>query len=203
MGRPPVITRDRVAEVALQIIDEEGIEALSLERIANEIGVKAPSLYHHFADKAAILTEVAKLVLGDLDLTRPTDDWQQWMVDNVITFYRRVLDHPRAATVLLQFLPDASTIPGMGHAARMLTQMGVEPSVQILIMEGCEKLAWGWALQRAFLELQTDVRISPARINRRWPELAVALRDSRWRDEELLETSIRAFLRGVVEPATP
>ena len=71
MGRPAIITKERVAEVTLRIIDEEGLDAVSIERIASELGVRGPSLYHHFADKAAILTEVARLVLGDLDLDRP------------------------------------------------------------------------------------------------------------------------------------
>ena len=52
MARPskPLISRDACARAALEIIDAEGLDALSLERLATEIGVRAPSLYHHFAD---------------------------------------------------------------------------------------------------------------------------------------------------------
>jgi AcrR family transcriptional regulator len=200
MGRPPVITREKVAATALRLIDEEGLEAVSLERIANELHVRGPSLYHHFADKAAILTEVARLVLGDLDLDRPADDWSDWMIQISLTFYRRVLEHPRAAAILLQFMPDSSALPGFARTAQLLTKSGVDPSLQVLLMEGCEKLTWGWSLQRA-VTAQSGERLSPAKINRRWPELAVAVRDSRWRDEELLEESLRAFIRGVLERA--
>ncbi|MDQ1423957.1 MAG: hypothetical protein QOD72_1455 [Acidimicrobiaceae bacterium] len=198
MGRPPIISREKVAEVALRLLDEEGVEALSLERIATEMGVRGPSLYHHFADKAEILTEVARLVLGDLDLERPGDDWRQWMVDISLTFYRRVLEHPNAAAILMEFMPDSSSIAGFGHGARLLTEAGVAPAVQVLLMEGGEKLVWGWALQRAVMARHDEQRMSPARINRRWPELALALRDSRWQDEELLEASLRAFYAGVI-----
>jgi TetR/AcrR family transcriptional regulator, tetracycline repressor protein len=200
MGRPPIISREKVAELALQLLDEEGISALSLERIAKEMGVRGPSLYHHFSDKAEILTAVAKPVLVDLALVdRATDDWQQWIVDVSLTFYRRVMEHPGSAAILLEFMPDSSAVPGFGHAARMLTRAGVDPSVQVLLMEGTEKITWGWALQRAVMAAHGTVRMSPGNINRRWPELAVALRNSRWHDEELLEATLRAFMDGVVE----
>jgi AcrR family transcriptional regulator len=200
VGRPAVITREKVAETALRLIDEEGLEAVSLERIANELNVRGPSLYHHFADKAAILTEVARLVIGDLNLERPADDWVEWLVETCLIFYRRVLEHPRAVAILLQFMPDSAALPGFARGAEALTRAGVDPSLQVMLMEGTEKLAWGWSLQRA-VTAQTGERLSPAKINQRWPELAVAVRDSRWRDEELYEESLRAFISGVLERA--
>jgi AcrR family transcriptional regulator len=199
MGRPAIINREKVAKVALEIVDTEGLDALSLERIAKEIGVRGPSLYHHFADKSEILTEVARLVLGDLDLDREVGDWQEWMIETCLTFYNRVLEHPNAASVLMEFMPDASALPGFARTAEVLTAQGVDPSVQVLLMEGSEKIAWGWALQRAIMARNGDVRMSPAKINRRWPELALAVKQSRWRDEQLLEASLRAFFAGVVE----
>lgn len=127
------------------------------------------------------------------------DDWQDWLVTISLRLYRRVLDHPNATATLLQFMPDSSSIPGFGRAARMLTKQGVDPALQVLLMEGTEKMIWGWALQRAAM-LQTLQRApSPEAINLRWPELAKAVKESRWRDEELIETSLRAFLTGVVE----
>ena len=198
MGRPPVIVKERVAEVTLRLIDDEGLEAVSIERIASELGVRGPSLYHHFADKAAILTEVARLVLGDLDLERPGDDWQQWMVETCMTVYRRVLEHPKAAVILLQFLPDNSAVPGFGRASQLLTDAGVDPALQVLLMEGTEKIAWGWAIQRAVAAEHSN-RLKPSSIPKRFPELAAAVRESRWDDDGLVEASLRAFMQGVID----
>lgn len=204
MGRPAVITKQRVAEVTLRLIDEEGLDAVSIERIGAELGVRGPSLYHHFTDKAEILTEVARLVLGDLEMAdRPSDDWQQWLVDTSLLLYRRVLEHPQAALILMQFLPDASAIPGFGHAARLLTRSGVDPTVQVLLMEGCEKLVWGWSLQRAMAASQIDERLSPDAIGGRWPELSAAVRANPWSDETMVEASLRAFMQGVMAAHTP
>lgn len=47
MPRRPLVSRARIVEVAAGIVDEEGVEALSLARIAGVVGVRAPSLYNH------------------------------------------------------------------------------------------------------------------------------------------------------------
>jgi AcrR family transcriptional regulator len=198
MGRPAVIDRQKVAEIALQLLDAEGAAALSIERIAQELGVRGPSLYHHFTDKTEILAEVARLVLGDLSLQDDASDWREWMVRASLTLYQRVLEHPKSAALLLEHMPDRSTIPGFGLAAKRLTAEGVSPATQVLVLEGSEKIAWGWALQRAMSVGRSDQRMSPGRINRRWPELAVAVRDSHWTDEALLESTLRAFFDGAV-----
>jgi len=197
MGRPAIIVKERVAEVTLRLIDEEGLDAVSIERIASELGVRGPSLYHHFADKAAILVEVARLVLGDLDLDRDTQDWQQWMVDASLLLYERVVEHPRAAVVLLQYLPNESMIPGLDRAASLMSDAGVDQAVQLLIMEGMEKMIWGWAMQHALAATHAD-RLAPSLLGRRWPHLSTAVRNNRWDHAALVEISLRAFLSGVL-----
>ena len=57
MGRPKqaLISRRKTLEVALRIIDEEGLEELSIRRLGKELNVRGISLYHHFKSKADIL----------------------------------------------------------------------------------------------------------------------------------------------------
>jgi TetR/AcrR family transcriptional regulator, tetracycline repressor protein len=200
MGRPPLINRTQVAEAALRIIDDEGLEALSIERIGQEVGVRGPTLYHHFNDKADILAEAARLVLGDLDFDRQADDWQEWMIGISLTFYRRLLEHPNATVILIESLPDASALPGLDRAARLLDDAGIERHLHVLIMEGTEKIVWGWALQRAMM-VQQGARMSRANLRKRWPVLAAAAAASDMTDEEMLEASIRAFHAGVLAGA--
>ena len=57
--RTPLLSRDRIVEVAMAVIDAEGLEALSTRRLARELGVQAPSLYNHFATKEEISTRSA------------------------------------------------------------------------------------------------------------------------------------------------
>ena len=185
MGRPALLNRDHVVRAALELLDEEGSVSLSVERIARRLGVRGPSIYHHFTDKSEILGEVARLVLGDLDVRRIDDDWREWMLAICLTFYRRVLDHPACAVLLLEHLAEWATISGLGVGARVLSRADVDPAVQLLLLEGSEKLTWGWALRRALATAADDAGED-------------AHRAACARDEAMLEATLRSFLSGVV-----
>ena len=57
MARPrsPLISRETAIRAGLEVIDELGLDAFSLPLLAKRLGVKAPSLYHHFRDKSDVL----------------------------------------------------------------------------------------------------------------------------------------------------
>lgn len=199
MGRPPSIDRDRVARAALSIIDRDGLDAISIDAIAKEVGVRGPTLYYHFADKAEILAEVGLRVLGDLEVDPEISDWREWMLQAALTFYRRVRDHPNAAAVLITSLPKRSALSGFAQAARLLHEDGIDPRLHLVLMEGAEKIAWGWAMQRAAttggIERQVD-----AETDGRFSYLVTAARENVFgNDEEMLEASVMAFFSGILD----
>uniref|UniRef100_A0AAU3GUB1 TetR/AcrR family transcriptional regulator C-terminal domain-containing protein n=1 Tax=Streptomyces sp. NBC_01401 TaxID=2903854 RepID=A0AAU3GUB1_9ACTN len=78
------IDRARVADTALSLLNEVGLDGLSLRAIARELDVKAPALYWHFKDKQALLDEMATVLhrrMLEGGLPGPTSHpWQQQMV---------------------------------------------------------------------------------------------------------------------------
>ncbi len=65
--REPIrLTRSKVCHEALALVDAEGLEALSMRRLAARLGCEAMSLYHHVRDKADLLDALHAAVLGDL-----------------------------------------------------------------------------------------------------------------------------------------
>ncbi|HET6215098.1 MAG TPA: TetR/AcrR family transcriptional regulator C-terminal domain-containing protein, partial [Micromonosporaceae bacterium] len=70
MPRPsqPLLSRQRIVDRALRIIDEEGLAGLSTRRLARELGVQAPSLYNHFATKEEILEAAGEAVVSQVEL---------------------------------------------------------------------------------------------------------------------------------------
>jgi TetR/AcrR family tetracycline transcriptional repressor len=65
---PGTLSRDRIIDVALELSEREGIESLSMRRIAAELGTGAMSLYNHVPDKAALLKGLADRVLAEVEM---------------------------------------------------------------------------------------------------------------------------------------
>jgi AcrR family transcriptional regulator len=71
------LTRARVIEAALRVMDEEGLEAVSMRRVARGLGVEAMSLYHHIEDKEDLLDGICEHVMAGFDFPDPVDDWAE------------------------------------------------------------------------------------------------------------------------------
>jgi AcrR family transcriptional regulator len=75
-GRPARLSRPAILAKALQLVDDEGGDALTMRRLGAALGVEAMSLYRHVASKRALLDGIAEQMLGEIDL-RPGEegDW--------------------------------------------------------------------------------------------------------------------------------
>ena len=95
------LTRLRIVELALGIIDTEGLPALNMRRLAAAAGVQPMSLYHHFPNKDAILGAVAESIaataLGD---QRAAGTWQERTRLLFAGLYELVQAHPRALPLI-------------------------------------------------------------------------------------------------------
>lgn len=69
------LTRDRVIDAALRIMDAEGVEAVTMRRIGRELGVEAMSLYNHVRDKDDILDGISEAVMSRFEIPPSTGDW--------------------------------------------------------------------------------------------------------------------------------
>jgi AcrR family transcriptional regulator len=108
-GRTP-LTRERVLRAAIAVADPDGIEALTMRRLGQELGVEAMSLYNHVANKDDILDGMVDLVLGDIDVPPPGTPWKQAMRQRALSAHATLLAHPWAA---LQIMSRYNIGPGM------------------------------------------------------------------------------------------
>ncbi|CAM04885.1 TetR family transcriptional regulator [Saccharopolyspora erythraea NRRL 2338] len=77
MPRPsnPLLSADRIRRAGLEIIDARGLEGLSMRGLADELGVKAASLYNHVPAKEQLLQEIADDVTASVDVSGFEVDW--------------------------------------------------------------------------------------------------------------------------------
>lgn len=74
------LSKDTITTEALKLLNEEGLDGLSLRRLATRLNVKAPSLYWHMPDKNALLASVMELVfLRCLESVPPQANPAKWM----------------------------------------------------------------------------------------------------------------------------
>jgi AcrR family transcriptional regulator len=110
MARPrtPLLSREGIVAAALRLVDAEGLDALSTRRLAAELGVSGPSLYHHVATKDDLIDAVVDAVLADVDISAFATlgpDHRDWRTALTVwaRSYRTVLEaHPRIVPALAQ-----------------------------------------------------------------------------------------------------
>lgn len=102
MGRPPVplLSRDRIRDAALELVDSEGLAALSMRSLARALGVQAASLYTHYPTKDAVLDAVANLLTRQVDTTGFDVDWQEGLRSWGRSYRAALQQHPNAAPVV-------------------------------------------------------------------------------------------------------
>jgi TetR/AcrR family tetracycline transcriptional repressor len=202
MPRPasPLISRDAAVEASLRIIDAEGLEAFSLPRLARELNVAAPSLYHHFADRADILRTVARAIVLRTRLPDPAGcaSWVDWFVGISLAFRRAVLSHRNAAPILLEFMPRDLLVRNYEIGVRILAEVGVPPGQRILVIDGLDTLTLGASLAAAAKSPAQAGQVFPSVDPDTEPMLARELACNRRTAEELFADSVRSFLAGAV-----
>jgi AcrR family transcriptional regulator len=103
MARPrqSLLTRQGIVEVAGKLVDAEGLDAVSVRRLASELGVRGPSLYNHFATKAEILDAVADEVVAQVDVSAfGTRDWKDALRIWARSYHTVLSAHPNIVPVL-------------------------------------------------------------------------------------------------------
>ena len=103
------LNRDRVLRAAIGLADEIGIDALSMRKLGQELGVEAMSLYNHVANKDDILGGMVDIVVGEIELPASVADWKAAIRRTAISAYEVLLGHPWAANLVLSG-------PGLSYA---------------------------------------------------------------------------------------
>jgi TetR/AcrR family tetracycline transcriptional repressor len=100
-GRPP-LTRERVIETALRIMDAEALDAVTMRRIGRELGVEAMSLYNHVEDKEDILEGVTEMVMNQFEFPASTGGWAEDARAMSREWRRLLMLHPSICQLLAE-----------------------------------------------------------------------------------------------------
>ncbi|HSK48087.1 MAG TPA: TetR/AcrR family transcriptional regulator C-terminal domain-containing protein [Coriobacteriia bacterium] len=99
----PTLTREQIVAAAIAIVDREGLEALSMRKLAAELGVGAMSLYYHVPDKSSLYDLILEAVMSEMDLTGddPSASAEARMLSLGYALRTALLAHPHAVPIAL------------------------------------------------------------------------------------------------------
>ncbi|MFF3671232.1 TetR/AcrR family transcriptional regulator C-terminal domain-containing protein [Microtetraspora malaysiensis] len=198
------LNREVVVRRALALLNEVGLDGLTIRRLAQELGVQAPALYRHFASKDDLLRAMADAMfdaeMAVLDRPAPGADWAGWLADRSRAVRRALLSYRDGGRLREHMHEPADQWPGLELLLQMMEEagFGVEDAMSAVFALGGHILGSVIAEQEArSLDRPSgqDVRIDP----RRFPRLArVATLRTRGCDfEREFEYGLEVFIRGL------
>ena len=194
MPRPkiPLLSRSKIVEAALDLIDEEGVDQLNIRKLARRLEVQGPSIYHYFADRDEVLAAVGLTVLHEIRIPkRRSQGWTDWMIQDAMAYYRAVEAHPNIAPILL----DRRTRPGAAQrfnaALEQMEDAGISPADGLALIDAIEGLALSWlAFGRAPVQVEEFGNLD---------KLSYPLLDVARRKHQLDENSYRRVVGALVK----
>ena len=144
------LTRERVLDAAFAIADEGGIEALSMRKLGQALGVEAMSLYNHVANKGELVTAMVDRVVGEFDLPDDEPRWEEAIRRCAISAHDSLLEHPWACTLAL--IPTDMRVVGgprvryMEWLLRRLREAGFPPEITFSAYHTLDSHIFGFTL---------------------------------------------------------
>ena len=96
MPRPhiPILSPARIRAAALELVDRDGLAALSMRKLAAELGVQAASLYSHVATKENLLDDIANDIIGRVDVHGFEAGWREGLTGWARSYRAVLAEHP-------------------------------------------------------------------------------------------------------------
>lgn len=199
MARPstPLLSRQRIRDAALTLIDAGGLASFSMRRLAGSLGVSAPSLYSHYATREQVLDDVVDLVIANVDTSGFDQGWEEGLLQWARSYRTAIAAHPAVAPLVAsgaqhreQFLAMADRV----HAG--LVSNGWRPRRATEISGAVKFLVIGAACTPFAAGFSDD----PAVYEGRFPHLDQAHRlraEADRVDHDAFELGIMSLVRGL------
>jgi TetR/AcrR family tetracycline transcriptional repressor len=144
------VTRDEIVAAALALLDEAGLDGLTLRRLADRLGIRAPTLYWHVRDKRELLDLVASAImdqaLAGWREPRPGQAWWDWLAGRARVMRSALLAHRDSAMILAGNRPTGQALPGIERQLQALTGAGFSPPDAMLALQALNAYVIGEVL---------------------------------------------------------
>jgi TetR/AcrR family tetracycline transcriptional repressor len=145
------LNRDQVLHEAMRLVDDDGLDALSLRTLAARLGVQAPTLYWHVKNKAALLDALADAIMDEAIAALPAQaaegDGREWLLAALGQLRAAMLRHRDGARVVSGARYSMRRGDFSEQAMATLVDHGVDlHHARLLVLAG-ERYTVGWVLE--------------------------------------------------------
>ena len=150
------LTRDRVLGTAVELADEEGLDGLSMRKLAKRLGVEAMSLYNHIPGKERLLDGMVDLVFGEIEVPSTARPWKEEMRRRALSTRAVLRRHPWAVG-MMEGRPNPGPANLRLHEAVLgcLRHAGLSVEAAIHAYWVQDAYIYGFALQERTLAMDT------------------------------------------------
>ena len=181
-NRSTPLTADELFATALRIVDTEGLGALSMRRLAKDVGVEAASLYHHIPSKDALVDGMLLKMREDIRLPDPLPaDWRELYAAIFAEYYRMLAAHPNLVIYAARRVETDPETSGL----EALTQLGFSNDDAVELWQSVIAFCAGFSLFSSNYA-ETDTSDLPPGLAKRMTE---------WREQTVGRT-LRIILEG-------
>jgi AcrR family transcriptional regulator len=168
------LTRERVLRAAVELADREGLESLTMRKLANELGAGAMSLYHYVPNKEQLLAGMIDLVFGEIEVPTADVEWKTALRRRALST-RAALNRHRWAVGRME-----GTHTGLANARvhdavlGCLRRAGFSIETTIQAMSVQDAYIYGFALQEKDVPFETAQEGAAVAQRQGWDDEALA-----------------------------
>jgi TetR/AcrR family transcriptional regulator, tetracycline repressor protein len=144
------LTRPTIIQTALRLLDQVGLDGLTVRRLATELGVQSPALYWHFDSKQELLDQMADAIIQAAGMGPPHrgESWQHWLARRARAYRRSVLAHRDGARLVAgaQWL-NPTTIRLFDQELTAMVGRGFTPVLALRTISALSYYVTGFVLQ--------------------------------------------------------
>lgn len=201
MPYPPRTDRASIVAAAIMVLDERGLDDVSLRAIATHLGIRQPALYHHFASKAELLDAVADEILSQRHTDRLPADGERWdlfVARNARSLRRAMLSIRDGARLIASSGPRSPHLDTAIAQVSLLENAGFTAADAILALIAVARYTIGSTIEQQTARDGGDIVIETDRTDNAASHLIDSTRHvvALGQDHEY-ETGLAALIRGL------
>jgi|RhiMetdeSRZDD1v2_1073273.scaffolds.fasta_scaffold209801_2 AcrR family transcriptional regulator len=198
------LTRERVIDAALSVMDAEGLDAVSMRRVAREVGVEAMSLYNHVRDKDDLLQGVCERIMSSFEFPATSGEWVDRAKAGAGEWRRLLQAHPDVMRIFAETHGPAPSSPESllptEFALRLFMEAGLSDRDAVQAFHAFGGYIQGFVMMEAgsMKERHEEHFLGAAIPSEEFPALAAASRY--WADcdaDEQFEFGLDLLIRGL------